>query len=144
MESKIPRIYSSKVDLWLLAFILLVCGGGIVYSIGQAHWVSVAIQVGILLIIVLFLDSFSYEIKEKIVLVKSFSWIVKEIPIESITEIIETNNPVASPAASLDRLEIVYGKYKSIIISPEDKTGFIDHLKSISPTITVKMRERNK
>jgi len=54
-----------------------------------------------------------------------FSWI---IPIDSIHSIKETNSVITSPALSFDRLEIVYGDDKAILISPVDKTTFIARL----------------
>jgi len=60
-----------------------------------------------------------------------------KIPISSINTIKETDNIISSPAASLDRLEIFYGKYDSIIISPMDKNEFIQDLLKINPNIEV-------
>ncbi len=141
MENKTHNVYPSKVGWGLLAFVLLGFGVGMYHAIVQGDWTNLAIQIGILIFVVLLFNSISYEVNEKILLVKTFFWFKKEIPIGSITGIVETYNPISSPAASLDRLEILYGKYKSVIISPRDKMGFIRHLKSISPEITVKMRK---
>ena len=58
------------------------------------------------------------------------------VTINSIRKIKETNNPISSPAASLDRIEVFYGK-QSVIISPKQKTEFINHLLSINPRIEV-------
>ena len=41
------------------------------------------------------------------------------------TQINRKLNPISSPALSLDRLEISYGSQKKIMISPKDKTGFL-------------------
>ena len=65
----------------------------------------------------------------------------KTIPIETISRISETNNPLSSPAASMDRLEIRFGKKESIIISPRNKQEFIDHMQTINPQIEVKYRK---
>ena len=50
------------------------------------------------------------------------------IPIASITSITDSRNALASPAFSLDRLEIKYGKGKMILISPKDKSAFLTDL----------------
>ena len=47
------------------------------------------------------------------------------IPIENIKSVTPSRNVLASPALSLDRLEISYGKNQSILISPKDKSGFL-------------------
>ena len=51
------------------------------------------------------------------------------IPIESIKSVTPSRNLLASPALSLDRLEISYGKNQSILISPKDKSGFLTAIK---------------
>jgi hypothetical protein len=50
-----------------------------------------------------------------------FRW---KVPIDSIESVEATRNPLSSPALSLDRLRIRYGK-RRIIISPADKSGFL-------------------
>ncbi len=60
------------------------------------------------------------------------------IDIKTIKEISETNNPISAPATSLDRIEIKYGKNRSIIISPKKKEEFIDDLIKINPAIAIK------
>ena len=57
------------------------------------------------------------------------------IDIKSIRKIIETYNPLSSPAASIDRLEIFYNKFDSILISPKDK-------KEIGPGQTKKEKKK--
>ncbi|TLP80170.1 PH domain-containing protein [Maribacter sp. ACAM166] len=57
--------------------------------------------------------------------------------IDKIRKISETNNPLSAPAASLDRLEIVYDAYGTILISPKDKSGFIKHITQLNPKIEV-------
>jgi hypothetical protein len=42
---------------------------------------------------------------------------------------------LCSPALSLDRIEIFYNKFDSVIASPENKADFVAELKSINPAI---------
>ena len=51
-----------------------------------------------------------------------FSW---RIPLAEITEVRASNSLRSGPALSLDRLEIVYGGGKVLIVSPADKAGFV-------------------
>ena len=51
-----------------------------------------------------------------------FRW---KVPIDEITSVSATRNPLSSPALSLDRLSIRYGKRRRIMISPADKAGFL-------------------
>ena len=68
-----------------------------------------------------------YTVEEDIVKVVSgpFRW---KVPISEITSIRSTKSILSSPALSMDRLEIKYGNYKYIIISPEDKDGFVQQI----------------
>lgn len=59
------------------------------------------------------------------------------IPIEKIHKIKKTNSLLASPAASFDRIEVFYGKWDSVIISPKDKAGLTSALQSINSKINV-------
>lgn len=143
MENR-AKVYPSKVGLELLAFVFLVFGLVIYQLVKAGSWIGVMVNGAILILVVLVFLSISYEISGETLWIKSFFWIKKKIPITSITVVQETYNLISSPAASLDRLEILYGRNNSVIISPKDKMEFIEHLKSISPQIMVKMRAKKK
>jgi len=57
------------------------------------------------------------------------------IPIQEIKEIKRTRSPLSSPACSLDRMEIKFGKSKRIMISPADKENFIKTIMKKSQNI---------
>lgn len=59
----------------------------------------------------------------------------KHIDINEIKTITKTNSLMASPAPSFDRIEIKYGNFEEIIISPKDKVNFARHLTAINPGI---------
>jgi hypothetical protein len=81
-----------------------------------------------------------YEVTDNILRVKCGVLMDKTIHIDTIKEIKETHDLIASPAVSLDRLRITYNKYQNIIISPKEKNKLIDQLKSINPGIKVTLR----
>lgn len=135
------KVYPSKVGLELLIPVLLISGAGMVPVIKDGDWIKLIIPIVILLFVVSVFYSISYEIKEEVLVVKSFFWFKKVIPIASITGIVETYNPISAPAASLQRLEILYDRYNSVVISPKDRMGFITHLKEVSPSIQVKVKK---
>lgn len=66
----------------------------------------------------------------------------KYIDIKTIKKITETNNPLSSPATSLDRLEITYGKFDSILILPKQKIEFINDIKSLNPNVEIKLKNK--
>jgi hypothetical protein len=45
-----------------------------------------------------------------------------------------TRNPLLSPALSMDRLKVSYGKCKSILMSPADKEGFLRAIRQAGVT----------
>ena len=65
----------------------------------------------------------------------------KNIDIKTIKMISETNNALSSPATSLDRLEINYGKFDSVIISPKLKSEFINEIMRLNPNVEVKYKQ---
>jgi hypothetical protein len=59
----------------------------------------------------------------------------QKIPLREIREVKRTRSPLSSPACSLDRMEIKYGKSKRVMISPADKENFIKTIIKKSPSI---------
>lgn len=57
------------------------------------------------------------------------------INIMEIKKISKSHNMISSPAASFDRIEISYGKFEEIIISPKHKLKFSEDLQKINPGI---------
>jgi hypothetical protein len=51
-----------------------------------------------------------------------FSW---RVPLAEVTDIRESKSVRSGPALSMDRLEVVYGGGKVLLISPADKSGFV-------------------
>lgn len=59
----------------------------------------------------------------------------KPIQISEIKEISVSKSIISSPSASFDRIEIKYGKFDELIISPEDKFSFAEDLVSLNQSI---------
>ncbi len=127
-------VFKSKVDKWMLIFIassIFACilGSSVMLKIGGAVNYSIAafmliVGAGIPLWI---LNSTRYIIKNGNLKIVSgpFTWV---IPITSITSVQESESSMFGPALSSDRLEIEYGKDKVMVISPADKTEFLQKL----------------
>ncbi len=127
-------VFKSKIDRWMLVFlalsmfacilgssVMLKVGGAVNYSIGAFMLI---IGAGVPLWI---LNSTRYIIRNGDLKIVSgpFSWI---IPVTSITSVHESQSSSFGPALSSDRLEIEYGKDKVMIVSPSDKTEFMQKL----------------
>ncbi|WP_343065421.1 PH domain-containing protein [Arenibacter arenosicollis] len=126
-KSKIGWILVSVMVLMLVSPIYLMME----YPVGVG---PIILLLTFLFIIYIFLFTY-YEVDDSVLRVKSGFLINRSIQINTITKIEATNNPISAPATSLDRLEIFYNTYESIIISPKEKRGFIAHLKQLNPDI---------
>ena len=124
--------FSSKVDSWLVPIMVLSMAGLvaalIAVMITPTPWpirilVSAVTVVVTMLLFSIFRNT-HYTLTEQELRVVSgpFKW---TIPVSEITDIAPTRNPLSSPALSIDRLRISYGKRKFILISPADKAGFM-------------------
>lgn len=125
--------FRSKKDWWILGFIIAMTGLLLqllltMYAKGSMAQYPVHTLTYVLTIAVLWWPVWNtqYRIEaEQLVITSLFlTW---KIPLSAIQKISPSNNSIASPALSLDRLRIDYqkqGKAKFILISPKDKQAF--------------------
>lgn len=66
------------------------------------------------------------------------------VDIMDMKEISHTNTWLSSPAASFDRIAIKHGRYKKLIISPEDKHLLAAQLKEINPELINHLDQSSK
>ncbi len=138
------QTYYSKVSFPLVGFIFLVFFGPLI-QVGIKQGVDQSF-VFLLLGLVVFYGLILHMLyNTKYVIqgnqLKVFSGFIrfKPIDIQAIKKIEKTSNIISAPAASLDRIEVSYGRFDSLIISPRDKAGFAQALLEINPDITVKI-----
>lgn len=130
------HVFKSKIDNWVLVCLLFsvsacLMGASVALMVGgTANYVFAAIIMilGAGFPVWLYASTRYIVTGDDLKIVSGpFSW---DIPIQSIVSLQETQSVSASPALSFDRLEIVYGEDKAIIVSPLDKTKFIQKLGS--------------
>lgn len=137
--------FRSKIGNGISLLVIAIIGGAMIPTFrGDINWVGIIICLGALTFIFYFFASIRYTICDEFLTLSTNLFIFQKIPISSITDIAESHNPIAAPAASLDRLEIRYDAYGLVIVSPKDKKGFIEALKAINPTIKVEYRNSRK
>ena len=127
-------VYRSKISYWLVALITLIILGVMVTMIVVKAFSALIID---MLIIAVFIHLFAttyYTITGNTLKVRC-SFMVINIDIATITKIENTNSVLSAPALSMDRIEVFYNKYDSMVISPGDKAGFITRLKEMNPEI---------
>tara|TARA_B100001057_G_C22772566_1_gene920236 strand:- start:1032 stop:1466 length:435 start_codon:yes stop_codon:yes gene_type:complete len=132
--------YPSKVSYGLLSFIFLIFYGPLVpLCIGYEFDAKI---IGILVfqsfvyafILHLFLKT-EYSIDKAKLTIKCGVFSYQPIDIQQIKEVSTTKSLISSPAPSFDRIQINYGKFDEIIISPRNKFNFIRDLIKINPAI---------
>lgn len=123
--------FRSKVDWWLALALLISAAASIaavvMVAVLESPWASLAISPILLLSVGLplwLLAATHYTIDGTVLHVRSgpFAW---RVALRDIRAVTPTRNPLSSPALSLDRLRIDYGARRSIMVSPEDKQGFV-------------------
>jgi hypothetical protein len=62
--------------------------------------------------------------------------------IQKITSVKRTRNPLSSPALSTDRLEIKYGKWDFVLISPKNEERFCEILLEKNPQIMIHLDKK--
>lgn len=129
-----PLVFRSKVDAWLAAVLLT----GAMASVGAVVAVA-AVQAplyalllspivllgAVLPLWILMTTDYTLAGGELRVRCGPFRW---RVPLHAIRAVEPTRDPLSSPALSLDRLRIDYGRYESIMISPADKERFLSEL----------------
>jgi len=138
--------YPSKVSYGLLIFIFLIFFAPFIFHLideGFTQLVSVVMVFLIILyglILYLFFQTI-YIIENGQLKIKFGFFSFKPIDISEIKEISKSNSILSSPAASFDRIEIKYGKFDSMLISPKDKISFSNDLTELNPEIKNKLIE---
>jgi hypothetical protein len=135
-------VYKSKISPIILIVAIALFGGLSVFYIVSHIWSALAINLLVCAFIAYLYTTTYYTITGNILNVHCGFFYNTDIDIASIKSIAETNSVLSAPALSLDRIEIFYNKYDSIVISPLNKTDFIAALKDINNTIEIKLKEK--
>jgi hypothetical protein len=124
--------FKSKVDRWIVLVLIAIIMvdvaviGKIVVAAGdplESTITIIACLLAIALIVSLMLATY-YVVDRGTLIIRSGPFRFK-VPVNQIKSVRATRSLLSSPAMSLDRLLIRYGKKRRIMVSPEDKTGFL-------------------
>jgi Bacterial PH domain len=131
--------FRSKVDWWLGAVLLISAAASamavVMVGIAKSPFLALALSPLLLLSVglpvwLLLATNYTLDTADLNVRCGPFAW---RVPLREIRAVALTRNPLSSPALSLDRLRIDYGRTSSIMISPEDKEGFLKELRKRAP-----------
>lgn len=133
------RRFVSKVDWWLGVLLALLPLVMVTATIGlwtsgksREAFMGLAFVVLVALLYKAMVFPLYYELTQEYLLVR-FGWIRVRIPYEDIVAVEPSNNPLSSPALSLDRLHVRVKKGFGTLISPRDKHAFLDELSMLCP-----------
>jgi len=136
-----PMTFRSKVDWWLGAVLLIAAAlSGMavaIVAVVESPLAALAVSPILLLSVglpvwLLRATRYTFDAENLHVRCGPFTW---RIPLREVRSVTPTRNPLSSPALSLDRLRIDFGRMKSIMISPEDKEGFLRELRKRVPAV---------
>ena len=126
-----PKRFKSKIDRWLLYLLVAVMVFEVVVMSIAATQVNTPREATVMILAALALVAligsmligthYTVEGNTLRVACGPFRW---KVPIDSIQSVEATRSPLSSPALSLDRLRIHYGK-RRIMVSPSDRAGFL-------------------
>jgi Bacterial PH domain len=141
-------IHPTKKDPWVMALMyfglvvptLLLASmffkGGVPI---QALPVLLGVVVFYVLLLLAVATPIEYDLSPTVLHIRA-GWLLRiSIPVADILSVHPTNNPLSSPALSLDRLDIRYrkaGGEKSVMISPLNKEDFVRELASYDSGFT--------
>src|SRR5690606_21134800 len=137
------KVYNSKIGLELVIPLVLIFGTILFLTVNEKpSWVGIVILLLVILFVVHMFLTTNYTIESDELTIKCGFLFNKTIDIKTIKKITCTNNPLSSPATSLDRLEINYGKFDSVIISTKKKKEFIENITILNPNVEVNFKKK--
>ena len=124
--------FKSKIDRWILVLLVIVIVVQVV-AVGSAALQagdplvmtgSIFLMIAIVGLMLWLLVGTHYTVDRGELKIVSgpFRW---KVALDQIGSVEATRSLFSSPALSLDRIRIRYGKRRSIMISPADKAGFL-------------------
>ena len=133
-------IYYSKVSYTLLIVVFIVFFGPLIPNYINDGFNSTLFLMTLALIILfglivhMFFNT-TYKIEKEKLHIRCGFFKYRPVNIREMKKVSTSSNVISSPAASFDRIEITYGKFEELIISPKYKTKFVEDLQKINPKI---------
>lgn len=133
------EIFKSKIDYWLVGTMyLMVLIPTIPALILAFSWILVFLVVILLAFASLLGFNTKYIIDNDTLIIRCGILPIEKYSIQQIHSIQNTNSIISAPATSLDRIEIRLANRQAVVISPQDKQGFIECVCKVNPAIVVK------
>ena len=124
--------YPSKVDSWVGIVLVLVPVGILLEAVFLRSIVVAVVAASVPVLYGLAVFPTNYTIGPDALTVRS-GVIRTSIPYREIRQVRASRSWLSAPALSLDRLEIAYGNSRTTLISPRDRTVFLQNLSAHVP-----------
>ncbi|MFR9603749.1 MAG: PH domain-containing protein [Rikenellaceae bacterium] len=140
--------YRSRISVILFTLTFVAVAFPLLFDGKRLFEKSMVVGIVYLLIVVICLSLFftiDYTIAEKSLIIRAFGFKMGSIDITRIKTIRRSYNPLSSPAASLNRLEIKFyskGRVQTALISPVREEEFLKRLKEINPDIEMRVKQK--
>lgn len=132
-------VYRSKVDIWLAVVVFTPLFIVLFIDAGKGDYESFYFLLPVIALIVSLYWQIKYKIEEGYLKVTAGIFGTAKVPVSEIKSVGKTYNPLSAPALSINRLEVKYGKFNYLLISPHNRDAFINELKAINPAIDIKL-----
>jgi hypothetical protein len=130
--------FKSKIGKGFILFPSLILIAVALLLIVEKAWLGLPIVIAIAIYLADIFINTHYSIEANILKIIAGRFYKVQIPISNIYKIKSSRDPSKAPANSIDRLSIRYtmaGKKKEVLVSPENKEGFMQALKDINGDI---------
>ncbi len=130
--------FHSKIGFGLVIPLIVVLVGVLTLSILEGlSWIGGLILLpAILFVLHMFLNTW-YRVGDGKLEIKCGFFFHMYIEIASIKKIKTSSSPLSAPALSFDRLDISYGKFGRVLVSPKDKKSFLSAILELNPAIEI-------
>jgi hypothetical protein len=131
--------YRSAVSYALFIPLIITLGIALFMGVYTGEIVAIIIiLVSVLGLVLPMLLNTTYTIDGKLLKIRSGFIKFQDVPVASITRIEKTQTLLSAPALSLtERIEVFYGRYNSVVISPQNRSRFVVDIRSINPAVVV-------
>lgn len=134
------KVYPSKIGPGIVGFIVLVLGVVVWLMLQEKpYWPGMAVLLPVTAFVVHMFLATRYIIEGNMLTIRSGFLYKRSIDIRTMHKIKTTSNIQSAPAASMDRIEITFGKREYVIISPKDRDAFIADILAVNAEITINL-----
>ena len=128
MDNKTELVYPTAISWWLwIPIYTLIIGQGIFLMEQTSVWFFL-FHLTLAILIYLFIIRIHYILTVDQIIIKMGPFSYRKIDIATIRKMEFSNSPLSAPAASLQRIAIHYNKWGYVLLSPKNRTEFIEEV----------------